>query len=120
MANRTGRFLGGLLVGAALGTLGGMLIAPRSGRDTRKLIRKSADALPELAEDLASSLQGHADWLSDTARHRWDDTLSRLQVAIADGMAATQQQRQFLQQGFGLGESDEAGAGDNEPSQELL
>jgi gas vesicle protein len=120
MANRSGRFLGGLLVGAALGTLGGMLMAPRSGRDTRKLIRKSADALPELAEDLASSLQGHAGWLSDTARHRWDDTLSRLQEAITEGIVATQQQRQLLQQGLGMADSTRVDEDDDPPSQELL
>jgi gas vesicle protein len=97
MANRSGLFVGGFLVGAALGSLGGLLFAPRSGQETRKLLRKSADALPELAEDLTSMLQLHADRLSDGARHRWDDTLERLQLAIADGIAASQQQRQVLQ-----------------------
>lgn len=98
MANRSSLFVGGFLVGAALGSIGGLLMAPRSGQETRKLLRKSADALPELAEDLASMLQLHADRLSDNARHSWDDTLGRLQLAIADGIAASQHQRQVLQQ----------------------
>ena len=50
--NRSGVFIGGMLLGAAVGTLTGLLMAPRTGRETRQLLKKSADALPELAEDL--------------------------------------------------------------------
>jgi len=45
--NRSGVFIGGLMLGAAIGTLTGLLIAPRTGRETRKLLKKSADASPE-------------------------------------------------------------------------
>ena len=55
--NRSGVFIGGLMLGTAIGTLAGLLIAPRTGRETRKLLQKSADALPELAEDLSTSVQ---------------------------------------------------------------
>jgi gas vesicle protein len=96
--NQSGSFLAGLLVGTALGTVTGLLAAPRSGRETRKLIRKSADALPELVEDLSTTLQLQADRLSDSARQSWGETLDRLRVAIAEGIEATQQQRQLLRQ----------------------
>ena len=39
-------------------------MAPRTGKETRKVIEKSADALPELAEDLTASLQMQANRLS--------------------------------------------------------
>lgn len=94
----SGLFVGGLLVGAALGTITGLLVAPRSGRETRSFLRKSADALPELAEDLSFSLQLQADRLSESALHSWDETLLRLQDAIAAGIEASQQDRQQLQQ----------------------
>ncbi len=96
--NRSGSFLGGLLLGTALGTVAGLLLAPRSGRETRKLLRKSADALPELVEDLATTLQLQTDRLSDSAKLSWDGTLERLRTAIADGVEASQQQRQLLKQ----------------------
>lgn len=35
----TGRFLGGLLIGGALGAIIGLLVAPRSGEETRGMIR---------------------------------------------------------------------------------
>jgi gas vesicle protein len=37
--NRSGIFIGGLMIGAAIGTLAGLLVAPRTGRETRKLLK---------------------------------------------------------------------------------
>lgn len=91
-----GAFLGGLLVGGAIGAIAGLLFAPRSGKDTRKIVKKSLEALPELAEDLADSLQLHAGHLSENARHNWEGTLHRLQEAIAAGIEASQSEAQRL------------------------
>lgn len=96
--NRSGLFVGGFLIGAAIGTLTGLLVAPRTGQETRKLLKKSADALPELAEDLSSSVQLQADRLSESALRRWDETLGRLKEAIAAGMEASGLERQALNQ----------------------
>lgn len=94
--NRSGLFVGGMLLGAAIGTLTGLLMAPRTGRETRTLLKKSADALPELAEDLSTSVQLQADRLSETALRNWDDTLERLREALAAGIEASQQERQIV------------------------
>ncbi|BAS55797.1 MULTISPECIES: YtxH domain-containing protein [Leptolyngbya] len=94
--NRSGSFLGGMIIGAAMGTIAGLLIAPRPGRETRQLIKKSADALPELAEDLSTSVQLQADRFSESALRNWDDTLGRLKEAIAAGLEATQREHQIL------------------------
>ncbi len=95
--NRSGSaksFLAGIVIGATVGAVTGLLIAPRAGRETRHLLKKSADALPELAEDLSSSVQIQADRLSGTALRNWDGTLARLRDAIAIGIEATQRDRQ--------------------------
>lgn len=94
--NRSGAFVGGLLLGAAVGAIAGLLTAPRSGRETRQILKKSVDALPELAEDLSSSMQVQADRLSESALRNWDSTLTRLKEAIAAGMEATQRESQLL------------------------
>lgn len=91
--NRAGSFIGGLLLGTAIGTLTGLLLAPRTGRETRQLLKKSADALPELAEDLSTSVQLQADRLSESALRNWDETLGRLRQAIAAGIEASQQEQ---------------------------
>jgi gas vesicle protein len=104
--NRSGVFIGGLMVGATIGALAGLLVAPRSGRETRKLLRKSADALPELAEDLSTSVQIQADRLSANALRNWDETLDRLREAIAAGIDASQRENQVLKRQTSPADSD--------------
>ncbi len=87
--NSTGMFIGGLMIGSAVGTVLGLLVAPRTGKETRKVIKKSADALPEIAEDLTTSLQLQADRLSESTLENWETTLNRLRQAIAAGIEAS-------------------------------
>jgi gas vesicle protein len=94
--NRSGIFVGGVMLGATIGALTGLLAAPRAGRETRQLLKKSADALPELAEDISTSVQIQADRLSANALQNWDDTLERLREAIAAGVDAAQRESQAL------------------------
>lgn len=84
--NSTGVFIGGLMIGSAIGSVLGLLMAPRTGKETRKVIKKSADALPELAEDLTTSIQLQADRLSESTLENWEGTLDRLRDAISAGI----------------------------------
>lgn len=86
--NRSGRFLSGILFGAAAGAIAGLLVAPRPGHETRRILKKSAEALPELADDLAVVVQVQTDRLTENAIQRWDETLVRLKEAIAAGVEA--------------------------------
>ncbi|MDX2230989.1 MAG: YtxH domain-containing protein [Leptolyngbyaceae cyanobacterium bins.349] len=95
--NRGGAFVGGVILGAAFGAIAGVLLAPRAGRETRQILKKSADALPELAEDLSTSVQIQADRLSESALRNWDSTLTRLKDAVAAGLEATQREHQILE-----------------------
>lgn len=104
--NRSGVFIGGLMLGATIGALTGLLAAPRTGRETRKLLKKSANAIPELAEDLSTSVQIQADRLSASALRNWDDTLDRLREAIAAGVDASQRESQVLKRQTATQDSD--------------
>ncbi|MDB9526861.1 YtxH domain-containing protein [Oscillatoria sp. CS-180] len=94
--NKSGAFLGGVVIGTAIGTVTGLLIAPKPGRETRQFLRKSADALPEMVEDLATSLQLQTDRLSETTLRKWESTLVRLREAIAAGQEASENQYSTL------------------------
>lgn len=95
---RSGLFFGGFLLGTAVGAAVGILYAPRAGRQTRQLLKKSADTLPELVEDLSSSLQFQADRLSESTLHQWDETLGRLREALGAGVEAANAQRRSMQE----------------------
>ncbi|MGD1949290.1 MAG: YtxH domain-containing protein [Leptolyngbyaceae cyanobacterium] len=90
--NNSDNFLGGLVAGTAIGTIIGLLIAPRSGKHTRKVLKKSADAVPDLIEDLSTSLQFHTDRLSHTTLQNWDSTLERLREALIAGQSASREE----------------------------
>ncbi len=96
--NRSGSFIMGMLVGSAIGAITGILVAPRSGRQTRQRLKKSVEALPELADDLAKTVQSQADRLSASTLRNWDETLQRLREAIAAGLEASKQERETLNQ----------------------
>jgi gas vesicle protein len=91
---RSGGLFVGMILGAAAGAVAGLLAAPRTGQETRRILRKTADALPEIAEDLSSTVQLQADRLSEKALKNWDGTLVRLKDAIAAGVEATRQAQQ--------------------------
>ncbi len=99
MSNKgSGKFFGGLMLGATIGALTGLLVAPRTGKQTRQLLKKSADALPELAEDLSTSVQIQADRISSSALRNWDDTLVRLKEALAAGIDASFREANAIRQ----------------------
>ncbi len=92
MANK-GDFWGGVLFGAALGVMGGLLLAPRSGKETRRLLQNTLDSLPNASEDTVDRFQVQANRFLEQARGRVEETLGRLQEAIEAGKQATQEYR---------------------------
>ncbi|MEY3299203.1 MAG: hypothetical protein RLZZ597_2463 [Cyanobacteriota bacterium] len=116
MANRgSGGFWGGLVLGSAIGAVTGLLLAPRTGRETRKILKKSADALPELVADLSTSVHLQADRLSATALANWEHTLARLKESIAAGQAASLREYESLTQSAKGSAETEA----DQPSEDL-
>jgi gas vesicle protein len=90
-----GTFIGGIFIGAAIGAVAGLLVAPRKGQDTRKILNKTVSAVPQMAEDISSSVQLQADRLAAAAGDRWHDTLDRLATAISAGIVASQSVREL-------------------------
>ncbi|NKB17084.1 MAG: YtxH domain-containing protein [Pseudanabaena sp. CRU_2_10] len=103
MSNGAGKFWGGFLVGSAVGVLVGLSVTPRSRKQAKRLLRKSAEVLPEIAEGLTAnvqyrsvSLRGGANRLTESAQKTMSEALERLREAIAIGQEASQKLRQEL------------------------
>jgi gas vesicle protein len=77
-----GAFLGGVLLGTAIGSVFALLLAPRSGRETRRLLRQSVDAIPGAAEEYAENAQAQVERLVQSARRNLDETINRLNETI--------------------------------------
>lgn len=87
MADKSGAFLGGVLLGTAIGSIVGLLLAPRSGRETRVLLKQSVESIPEVAEDAADSAHEQIDRLVQSARRSLDETIGKLNETIEAGHA---------------------------------
>jgi gas vesicle protein len=96
MSNGAGKFFGGLMVGTAIGAAVGILFAPRSGKETRQVLKRSAQDLPQLAEELGSNVQYQADRFTEQAQRTIDEALVRLQEAIATGQEASRRLQEEL------------------------
>lgn len=94
----TGRFLGGMLIGGALGVLIGMLIAPRSGEETREIIRdelgdrlnRSVDTVKSrtadvksLALDKADELRGKSQQIAHDIEETGREVWNRVKTGVA-------------------------------------
>jgi len=90
--NGQGSFVVGLMIGGVVGLVTGILLAPRPGRETRRILDKSAQALPEMAEDIYSSVELQKERLSEEVAKNWH----RLKDAMAAGIEASQAESQDL------------------------
>ncbi len=81
MANDSGKFWGGLFLGSGIGVALGLLLAPRSGKETRQLLKQSAANLPANVQ---------------AAQKNIDEAVQRLQEAIAVGQEASRRLRYEL------------------------
>ncbi|MGK7931650.1 MAG: YtxH domain-containing protein [Microcystaceae cyanobacterium] len=95
--NKGSLFVAGIVLGSMVGAVTSLLLAPRSGKETRKILKKSAEALPEMAEDVTSTVQWQTERLSASAVENWNETLNRLKEAIATGVEVGQLEAQHLQ-----------------------
>ena len=75
-------FLAGLGVGALVGAVAALLLAPKSGSDTRDDIRSTADELKDKTEKMMQDLSESSEDLVRKSREVLESTKVKVQQAI--------------------------------------
>ncbi len=81
-------YLGWFFLGAALGAAAALLLAPKSGRETRDLLAEKGDELARKAQALAAEAQGRAGTWLDKGREVVEEQTERLRGAFEAGKQA--------------------------------
>jgi gas vesicle protein len=87
---KNSNFILGIVIGSGIATVATLLFSPRNGSENRQVLKKTAQALPEMAQDLSATFEINRHRLSESALKKWDNTLDRLKVAIIAGVEASQ------------------------------
>ncbi len=76
---------GGLLVGAAVGGVTGMLLAPKAGKETREDIMEKANEVQEKTKAMFEETKERAGDMYDRSRQMIGDTRQRAMEAVDSG-----------------------------------
>lgn len=73
------KFFAGFIVGGAIGALTGILLAPSSGEETRKVIMDRTQEVRSKAESSIQEIQTKAESVVDEIQQKGDDLLNKIQ-----------------------------------------
>ncbi|MGN1154397.1 MAG: YtxH domain-containing protein [Candidatus Gastranaerophilaceae bacterium] len=76
------RFLAGFAVGASLGALAGILLAPQSGEETREAIGSMAKDVARKTDETVKDIQEKADTIVSDMQEKGDEIISKIQDLI--------------------------------------
>ena len=81
-------YLGWFFLGGMLGAAAALLMAPKTGRETRELLAERSNEVARRAQEMATDAQGRAgDWF-DKSRELFEEQTQRLMTAFEAGKDA--------------------------------
>ncbi len=83
------RFLAGFLVGGAIGAVAGILLAPKSGAETRQLLADGAKDTLRRADETVKEIQSKADDVVSDMQKKGEEIRGKLQDLIDKQKIAT-------------------------------
>jgi gas vesicle protein len=86
--NDAAGYLGWFFLGGMLGAAAALLMAPKTGRETRELLAERSNEVARRAQEMATDAQGRAgDWF-DKSRELFEEQTQRLMTAFEAGKDA--------------------------------
>jgi len=95
-----GGFLAGIVIGGLLGAGVALLLAPRSGQETREELLDRSAEIRERASGLAARAWEDVDQLVSRGRSAVEDTTATFRDAYTEGSQAAAEQAEELQRRF--------------------
>ena len=86
-----GKFLAGFIVGGAIGAIAGVLLAPKSGEETRQMIADGAKDALKRADETVKEIQSKADDVVSDMQKKGDEIKEKLQNLINQQKEAKQE-----------------------------
>ena len=77
-----GKFIAGFVVGGVVGALAGILLAPRSGEETREMIKDSSQKAYDKAQCAVKEIQQKAENISNEMTKKGEELISKIQGMI--------------------------------------
>ena len=77
-----GKFLAGFIVGGAVGAIAGLLLAPKSGEETRAMIAKTSSEIYDKTEDSLKEIKEKAEVVVEDLQKKGDELISKLQNVL--------------------------------------
>ena len=75
----TSKFFAGFIVGGALGAVAGILLAPKSGEETRKMLAQGAKDMVQKADEAAKQIHSKAEETVSELQKKGDEIKTKLQ-----------------------------------------
>lgn len=85
-------YLGWFFLGAIMGAAAALLLTPKTGEETRDLIRERGADLTKRAQEYAKDAQGRAGELFDKGREFFEEQSQRLTTAFEAGKEAMKEE----------------------------
>ena len=76
------RFVAGFVVGGAIGAIAGILLAPKSGAETRKILADTAQDMVKRADETAKQIQVKADDAVSDLQKKGEEIIDRIQGLV--------------------------------------
>ena len=93
-------FMAGLFVGGLIGTAVGLLLAPKSGKETRRSFREQGFILPANFDDFIETAKGATTELADNVFQAVEEKKAQIHEAIAHGKAVASETKEVLEREF--------------------
>jgi len=90
--NDAAGYLGWFFLGGVIGAVAALLVAPKTGKETREILSERSNEVAKRAQAMATDAQGRAGEWFDKSRELFEEQTQRLMTAFEAGKEAMREE----------------------------